>query len=110
MAPTAIAIKDETGERCATVGFKREHGAYKLDDLWFFTGSICNLKCIHCYTGSSPQNSTYEFLSLADIGPVLEEAGRSRFATSISLEASRSRILRTWICCRRRSRWRRSLR
>jgi len=76
MTATAIALKDETGERCATVEFKRIGTAPKLDDLWFFTGSVCNLKCIHCYTGSSPQNSTYEFLTVTDVGPVLEEARR----------------------------------
>lgn len=60
----------------AAVPFRRVAGRWKLDDLWFFTGSMCNLACLHCYVGSSPRNRTYEFLSPDDVEPVLRDARR----------------------------------
>ncbi|MCG8467817.1 MAG: radical SAM protein [Gemmatimonadetes bacterium] len=39
-----------------------------LDTLWFqVTGTICNLKCTHCFISCSPHNHTFEFLSLEDV-------------------------------------------
>lgn len=65
-----------TQDPVAQVAFKQVDGAPKLDDLWLFTGSVCNLRCLHCYTGSSPENRTLEPLTRADTGAVLEEAAR----------------------------------
>lgn len=74
----APRFHDEAGEPCARVGFQRNDGTFKLDDLWFFTGSICNLRCLHCYTGSSPVNRTYDLLTDDDAAPFLAEARRYR--------------------------------
>jgi len=46
----------------------------KLKELWFHTGTICNLKCPFCFEGSSPRNNRIEQLALADIKPFVQEA------------------------------------
>lgn len=46
----------------------------KLKELWFHTGTICNLKCPFCFEGSSPRNNRIEQLTLADIKPFVQEA------------------------------------
>jgi len=38
-----------------------------LKNLWFNTGSRCNLSCTHCYVGSSPTNDSLEQISLDDV-------------------------------------------
>lgn len=58
----------------ARIAFQQAAGAPKLDDLWLFTGSVCNLRCLHCYTGSSPENRTLEPLTRTETGAVLAEA------------------------------------
>ncbi|MCI0340171.1 MAG: radical SAM protein [Planctomycetales bacterium] len=58
----------------ARVPFHRRDGRPTLDDLWLFTGSVCNLRCLHCYTGSSPANRTLEPLGRSDVSPFLAEA------------------------------------
>lgn len=56
------------------INFKADGTKSKLDDLWFITGSRCNLSCSHCYVASSPTNDLLEQLTLDDIKPFLEEA------------------------------------
>jgi hypothetical protein len=63
-----------TQDPVARIGFQQTAGAPKLDDLWLFTGSVCNLRCLHCYTGSSPENRTLEPLSRAETAGVLADA------------------------------------
>ncbi len=46
----------------------------KLTELWFHTGTNCNLSCPFCFEGSSPGNRRLQALSLTDILPFLEEA------------------------------------
>lgn len=58
----------------ARVAFRRVDGRARLADLWVFTGSVCNLKCLHCYTGSSPANRTLEAPARAAVAAVLAEA------------------------------------
>jgi len=39
-----------------------------LDQLWFqVTGTICNLRCTHCFISCAPDNHTFEFLSLEEV-------------------------------------------
>ena len=39
-----------------------------LDTLWFqVTGTICNLRCVHCFISCAPDNHSFEFLSLAEV-------------------------------------------
>jgi sulfatase maturation enzyme AslB (radical SAM superfamily) len=46
-----------------------------LDDLWFqVAGTLCNLKCRHCFISCSPHNRNFGFLRLADVRKYLEES------------------------------------
>jgi MoaA/NifB/PqqE/SkfB family radical SAM enzyme len=45
-----------------------------LHDLWFLLGARCNLRCIHCYVASSPENDVMPFLTLAEVRGELAEA------------------------------------
>ena len=39
-----------------------------LDALWFqVTGTICNLRCVHCFISCAPDNRSFEFLSLDEV-------------------------------------------
>jgi len=39
-----------------------------LDALWFqVAGTVCNLRCSHCFISCSPDNHTFEFLSLQEV-------------------------------------------
>ena len=40
-------------------------------------GSICDLRCKHCYTGSSPANNRLQQITSAELRPHFEAAGRS---------------------------------
>jgi hypothetical protein len=46
-----------------------------LETLWFqITGTICNLRCSHCFISCSPDNHTLEFLSREQVEEYLAEA------------------------------------
>ena len=46
-----------------------------LDTLWFqVTGTICNLRCTHCFISCSPDNHSFEFLSLEEVEMWLERS------------------------------------
>lgn len=45
----------------------------RLEELWFNTGTRCNLACEGCYTESNPTNDTLKFLTLEDVKPFIEE-------------------------------------
>ena len=46
-----------------------------LDTLWFqVAGTLCNLRCTHCFISCSPTNQSYGMLTLADVRRRLEEA------------------------------------
>jgi MoaA/NifB/PqqE/SkfB family radical SAM enzyme len=65
----------ELKKRPGFISFQKdESGENKLDDLWFFTGSRCNLECSHCYVESSPTNNSIDMISPEDIKPYLDEA------------------------------------
>ncbi|MEE9273333.1 MAG: radical SAM protein [Robiginitomaculum sp.] len=55
------------GEKRARVYFKT------LKTLWFFTGSLCNIKCINCYIDSSPTADHFVYLTPLDMAPYLDE-------------------------------------
>ncbi len=39
-----------------------------LDQLWFqVSGTVCNLRCGHCFISCSPDNHSFRFLSRADV-------------------------------------------
>lgn len=46
-----------------------------LDHLWFqVAGTLCNLKCAHCFISCSPTNHSFEFISLEKAVEALEES------------------------------------
>ncbi len=46
-----------------------------LDTLWFqVAGTLCNLKCTHCFISCSPTNHNHEMLTLDDVRARLAEA------------------------------------
>lgn len=45
-----------------------------LDELWFHTGTNCNLRCPFCFEGSQPGDSRIEFLTLDDVRSFIDEA------------------------------------
>lgn len=46
----------------------------RLEELWFLTGTICNLRCPFCLEGSMPGNNRLQPLTLADVQPFIQEA------------------------------------
>lgn len=46
----------------------------RLEELWFHTGTICNLRCPFCLEGSMPGNNRLQPLTLADAKPFIQEA------------------------------------
>lgn len=45
-----------------------------LEELWFHTGTACNLKCPFCLEGSKPGDHRLQQITLADAAPFIEEA------------------------------------
>lgn len=46
-----------------------------LDALWFqVTGTICNIRCAHCFISCGPTNRSFGYLSLEDVERRLEES------------------------------------
>ncbi|MFQ5636179.1 MAG: radical SAM protein [Gammaproteobacteria bacterium] len=47
---------------------------HALDELWFHTGTACNLSCPFCLEGSTPGDARLDRITLADARPLMEEA------------------------------------
>ena len=48
-----------------------------LDALWFqVTGTICNLRCTHCFISCSPDNHSFDFLTLDEVLDWLQKSRR----------------------------------
>lgn len=43
--------------------------------LWFNTGTLCNIECVHCYIESSPSNDALVYLSAAEVESYLDQIG-----------------------------------
>jgi molybdenum cofactor biosynthesis enzyme MoaA len=52
-------------------GFIQPHA---LDELWFHTGTACNLACPFCLEGSKPGDDRLQMLRFDDAQPLMEEA------------------------------------
>ena len=61
-------LRTATGE---PRGYIRSSG---LTELWFHTGTICNLRCPFCLEGSKPGDSRIEPLLFDDARPFIDEA------------------------------------
>lgn len=48
-----------------------------LDGLWFqVTGTVCNIRCAHCFISCGPTNRSFDFLSVDEVERRLEESVR----------------------------------
>jgi MoaA/NifB/PqqE/SkfB family radical SAM enzyme len=47
---------------------------HALDELWFHTGTACNLSCPFCLEGSTPGDARLDRIKLADVRPLMDEA------------------------------------
>ncbi len=48
---------------------------FALDTLWLqVAGTLCNLRCTHCFISCSPTNHSHEMMSLEDVRRYLDEA------------------------------------
>jgi molybdenum cofactor biosynthesis enzyme MoaA len=48
--------------------------AHALEELWFHTGTACNLACPFCLEGSRPGDTRLDRIRLADVEPLMAEA------------------------------------
>ncbi len=60
-------LKTSNGKDRAFVDLK------KLETLWLFSNSLCNLNCPHCYVESSPKNDSLSFITIDDVNKLLSE-------------------------------------
>ncbi len=44
-----------------------------LDNIWFNTGTVCNLTCQNCYIESSPTNDSLVYLTVENVKKIIEE-------------------------------------
>ncbi len=47
---------------------------HALDELWFHTGTACNLDCPFCLEGSRPGDDRLQRITLADVRPLIDAA------------------------------------
>jgi MoaA/NifB/PqqE/SkfB family radical SAM enzyme len=74
--PEGLELVSPKGEARGYVEPKQVAGQYVLEDLWVMQGSVCDLKCTHCYTASSPANNRLEQIAFAELRPHLDAAAR----------------------------------
>ncbi|MEL7239453.1 MAG: radical SAM protein, partial [Planctomycetota bacterium] len=68
-SPAACALPLPMTQDTPSVGLNR------LDQLWFqITGTICNLKCNHCFISCSPTNDTFKHLPTEQVLAVIDES------------------------------------
>jgi sulfatase maturation enzyme AslB (radical SAM superfamily) len=64
-------------ERGATAGCAPPVPLLSLDHLWFqVAGTVCNLRCSHCFITCAPDNHSFWFLDLDTVRAYLEESKR----------------------------------
>jgi sulfatase maturation enzyme AslB (radical SAM superfamily) len=59
------------GPRRKPRGYIQPHA---LREIWFHTGTACNLACPFCLEGSKPGDGRLERITLTDVQPLLDEA------------------------------------
>ena len=72
--PNGIELTSPKGEQRGFVEPKLRDGRPVLEDLWVMQGSLCDLKCKHCYTASSPSNDTLQQIRFNELRPHLDDA------------------------------------
>jgi hypothetical protein len=74
--PDGLKLTSPRGEPRGFVEPKTVAGRFALEDLWVMQGSLCDLRCKHCYTASSPDNNRLQQIAFAELAPHLKEAAR----------------------------------
>ena len=74
MHAEGLELFDPKGNERGFVDPKCLDGRPVLEDLWVMQGSICDLRCKHCYTASSPSNGRLQQITSAELRPHLEAA------------------------------------
>jgi MoaA/NifB/PqqE/SkfB family radical SAM enzyme len=72
--PDGLQLINDRGEQRGFVDPMPASEGRRLEDLWIMQGSVCDLKCRHCYTASSPQNNRLQQITGAELRPHIEEA------------------------------------
>jgi sulfatase maturation enzyme AslB (radical SAM superfamily) len=61
-------------QRTTAKGEERGYIDFKgFKNLWFNTGTLCNLECTNCYIESSPKNDKLTYITKENVLPYLEE-------------------------------------
>jgi hypothetical protein len=79
-APVPSSVADGTGGSSPT----------RWTELWFHTGTACNLDCPFCLEGSRPGDDRLQRITLADVRPLIDARWDSTSASSPSPAASPS--------------------
>ncbi len=66
--------KDEKWRLTSNGGPRGYIQPHALEELWFHTGTICNLSCSFCLEGSKPGDNRLEQITLEDARPIMREA------------------------------------
>jgi MoaA/NifB/PqqE/SkfB family radical SAM enzyme len=74
MHAEGLELFDGNGNERGFVDPKYLNGRPVLEDLWVMQGSICDLRCKHCYTASSSSNNRLQQITSAELRPHLEAA------------------------------------
>jgi len=74
MHPEGLDLFDRNGNERGFVDPKYDGDRRVLEDLWVMQGSICDLRCKHCYTASSPTNNRLQQITSSELRPHLEAA------------------------------------
>ena len=74
--PDGLALTSPGGEARGYVEPKQVAGRLVLEDFWVMQGSLCDLKCTHCYTASSPTNNHLEQIAFEELRPHFDAAAR----------------------------------
>lgn len=72
-----MELKTHLSDKTWTHGPNGERRGYidaeQLKELWFHTGTVCNLQCPFCLEGSGPNVHRIQMLTLAEAAPFIEE-------------------------------------
>lgn len=72
--PEGLRLIGDRGEQRGYVDPMPVSGGRRLEDLWIMQGSVCDLRCKHCYTASSPGNNRLQQITPAELRPYIQEA------------------------------------
>lgn len=56
--------------------FEQETRSRKIDFLWMELTNRCNLKCVHCYAGSGPEEGADDTMTFDDYAKLLKESSQ----------------------------------